>query len=150
MVERAVGPLHGVVAAFTSSGEAGVRHWSGRVIVVVLVTTYAGCGGDVVVVVDVAIGTLPRRDRVGSGQRKSCAVVIEGGIQPRARVVALLAGLRKVRCDVIRIGRALEIGEVAGYARRAGDVVIAEFRVVTIRALPRGHGMQAGQREPSG
>ena len=48
---------------------------------------------DVVVVVDVALGAL--QCRVRTGQRESRVVVIERGLRPCSRVVALLAGLRE-------------------------------------------------------
>lgn len=64
MIERGVGPLHGVVAGFTGGGKAGMRHRSGCVVVVGLVTTYASGGGQVVVIVDVAVSALARRSRV--------------------------------------------------------------------------------------
>ena len=81
-------------------------------VVVGLVTTHAGRGGEVVVVIDVTISTLPRRHGVRAGQREPGGVVVEGCIQPAGGVVALLAGLREVRRHVIRIRRALEILQV--------------------------------------
>ena len=65
--------------------------------------------GQVVVIIDVAIGTCARRDRVQAGEREPGGVVIKCGIQPGAGAMALLAGLREVRCHVIRIGRALKV-----------------------------------------
>jgi hypothetical protein len=61
-----------------------------------LMTRIAGCRIQVVIVVDVAVGTLPRRHNVGTGQREASAVVIEAGIQPRRRVVALIASLGEI------------------------------------------------------
>jgi len=48
---------------------------------------------DVVVVIDVALCAL--QCRVRAGQRESRVVVIERGLSPCSRVVALLAGLRE-------------------------------------------------------
>src|SRR3982074_840070 len=89
--------------------------------------------GKVVVIVDVAVRALPRRNRVHSRQRKSCRVVIEGSIEPRRRVMTLLAGLREVSRNMVRIGCAPKILQVAAYARSAGQVVVIVD--VAVRAL---------------
>ena len=62
---------------------------------------------DVVVVVDVAIGTLPGRNGVQSGERESRLGVVVACRRPTAGRVADLARLREVPRDVIRILRAL-------------------------------------------
>ena len=60
--------------------------------------------------------------------------------------MALLAGLREIRRDVVRIVRALEILQVTGHACRA---VQCEVIVnVAIGALARRHCVRAGQHEP--
>ena len=122
-----------------------VVHWRGRVVVVVLVTRHAGRAGQVVIIVDMTVGALPRRRRVRAGERESGAVVVEGCIQPGGRVVALVAGLREIRRNVIRVGRSLEVFQVAGNARRAGQVVIIVD--VAIGALPRWNCVHAGEGE---
>ena len=115
----------------------------GRAGVVLLMARVAQRAVQIVVVVDVAIGTLARRYRVRTGQCKSCAVVIERRIQPRTRVVALIAGLREVRRHVIRVSRALVILQVAGDARRSIQVVVVVD--VAISALPWRNSVHAGQ-----
>ena len=75
----------------------------------------AGRAGQVVIVIDVAIGAGARRDRVQAGEREPGGVVIKRGIQPCAGAMALVAGLGEIRGDVIRIGRPLIVLEVAGH-----------------------------------
>src|SRR5262249_14232240 len=102
--------------------------------------------GQVVVIVDVAVGAGARWHGMQSGKRKPGAVVVELRVRPVAGVVALLAGLREVRSRVIRIGRALEVLQVSGYAGSAGSVVVIVN--VAVGAGARRHGVQAGEREP--
>jgi len=73
--------------------------------------------------------------------------VIKGGRLPSRSRVAQFAGLRESSRHVVRICRSLEIRQVAGNARRTGDVVVAKFCVVAIRALPRRNGVRAGQNK---
>lgn len=98
MIEGAVRPLHRVVAGLARGGEIrrGVIHGSQSIGVVSLVAGDARRAGQVVVVVGVAVGALARRNRVGIGQRESRAVVVKARIQPRTRVMALIAALREV------------------------------------------------------
>jgi hypothetical protein len=111
VVEFAVGPKHSVMAVLARRREVrgDVVHRAECRVVVGLMAAHAGSSCDVVVVVDVAVRTLPRRHRVRSRQREPGGVVVESCIQPTGGAVTLLTGLREVRRHVIRIGCALEI-----------------------------------------
>ena len=122
-----------------------MRYGRGCGVVVVLVATHASRCGDVVVVIDVAVRTLPRGHGVRPSQRESGGAVVEGCIQPTGGVVALLAGLREVRGHVVRIRRALEILQVTRHTSGAGQVVVVVD--VAIDALPRGNGVRTRQNE---
>lgn len=54
----------------------------GGSLIVLQMTTGAGRGREIVVVVYVAIGTLSRRHGMHSSQREGCGVVVEGSIRP--------------------------------------------------------------------
>jgi len=122
MVESAIGPLNGVMAGFAGSWKRGgdVVHRRKSVRVIVLMARYAGRARQVVVVVNVAIGALARRNGVVTSQYEACAVVVEGCVEPRRRVVALVAALGEVRCNVIRIRSSLIVLQMA---RHAGGAV---------------------------
>ena len=111
VVEFAVGPEHGVMATRARRREmrGHVVHRAECRVVVGLMAAHAGRGGDVVVVIDVTVGTLARRHGMRTAQREPGGAVVEGCIQPTGGAVTLLAGLREVRRHVIRIRRALEI-----------------------------------------
>ena len=149
VIKDGVRPQHGVVAGLAGRREPGgdVIHRRGRVVVVGLVTRDARSIGDVVVIVDVAVGALSRRNGVTARQVKSGAVVVESRIQPGTRAVALVAGLREVRRDVVRVGRALVVLEMTCHAGRACQGVVVVD--VTIHALPRRDGVQPSQRKAS-
>ncbi len=144
VIELSIHPLNGVVTLLAGGRETGVRHRTLRVVVIGLMARNARSVRDVVVVVDVAVGARPRRDRVRARQRKAGLRVIELAVRPLDRVMALLAGSREagVRhrafCVVV-------IGLVARDASGVRDVVVVVD--VAIGALPRGHGMRPGKRE---
>ena len=149
VVKRGVRPVVGVMALIAGLREVrGDVVGIGRALVILQVAANASRVGDRVVIVYVAIRTLPRRHRMQSRQRKVSEIVVERCIRPTAGVVALIASLRKTRCDVVRIGRALKIFQVAGYAGGAvqGVVVID----VAIGALPGRNRVQAGQHKTGG
>ena len=70
---------------------------------------HARRAAQVVIVVDVAIGTGTRRYSVQAGEREPRGCVVEGCVHPVGRVVTLIAGLREICRHVIRVRRALII-----------------------------------------
>ena len=84
-----------------------------RALVVLQMATHAGRTGQVVIVVDVAIGALARRDGVPSSEREAGRAVIELGVEPGVETVAGFARRWEICRDVIRIGRLLKIAQVA-------------------------------------
>ena len=141
MIERCIAPLHRVVACLARSGEPGVRHRTGCAREILLMTRYAERAVQRVVVVDVAIGALPRRHCVRTGKRKSGTRVIKLSVSPLDGVVALFAGRGK---SAMRNGtRGSSV--VFRVARNAGcdrDVVVVG--AVAIGTLPRRHRMGSG------
>ena len=135
VIERGRHPGCGVVA-----GVAGLRKPLLRVIrivrvlVILQVARDASLYGQVVIVVDVALRAGHRGVR--PGQRKPDRIVIESSRNPRGRGVALLTGLRKCRRDVMGIGCALEILQMATHAGRGRAFVL--FFDVALAALQRG------------
>ena len=82
VVEFAIGPEHGVMATRARRREmrGHVVHRAECRVVVGLMAAHARSSGDVVVVIDVAIRTLPRRHRVRSSKREPGGVVVESCI----------------------------------------------------------------------
>jgi hypothetical protein len=92
VIEDRICPRGRVVALIACLGETrrnviGI----GRSLIVLQMTTGAGRGAEVVVAIDVAIGTLPRWHGVHAGKREGCGVMVERCIRPCRYVVALLA-----------------------------------------------------------
>ena len=98
VVEGTIGPLHRVMASLARRGECygDVVDRRQGISVIRLMAGVARGAGQVVVIVGVAVGTLPGRDHVRAGQREAGAAVVKGCVQPGARVVALSAALREV------------------------------------------------------
>ena len=59
-----------------------------RALIILQVTADAGSAREIEVVVDVAVGALPRRNCVPSGQREANRTVIEVRTEPSIRAVA--------------------------------------------------------------
>ena len=55
-----------------------------------------GGAGQVVIVVDMAVGADAWRNRMRSGKSETCGVVVKRGALPRCRAVTLLASLGEV------------------------------------------------------
>jgi hypothetical protein len=149
MVEGRGLPGRRVVAGLASLGESaghviGIR----GALKVLQVARNAGGAGQVVVVVDVAVGALPRRHGMSAGQGEIDHRVIEGGRRPGDRRVALGTRRREIRGNVIWIRRALVILEVTANARctRQVEAVVR----MTIGALPRRNCMASSQWESNG
>jgi len=117
----------------------------GRALIVSKVTAHARRIRNVVVVVNVAVGAQTRRNGVHARKRESGTVVVERCIGPRRCVVALLAGLREVSGDVVRIRGRLIILQVATDAGRAGEVVVVIN--VAVGAQPGRDCVAAGKRK---
>jgi hypothetical protein len=115
----------------------------GRALEILQVATDAGGvrSGEVVVPVDVALRALDRG--VGSRQREASTAVIKSRVVPGTRVVTLLTARRKAGLYVVRIGRAVEVLDVAGRAIGRGS-----HKLPVDMALGAGHAdVRSGQRE---
>ena len=145
VIELCVSPLHGVMALLACSREPGVCHRGYGVVEIILVAADAGRAGDVEIVIDVAIRTLPRGNRVCTRQRKPRFRVIERRRLPGCGGVAGFASLRESPAHVVRVRGSLEIFQVTRHAGRAGQVVVVVD--VAIGALPRRNRMRAGQHK---
>ena len=133
------------MALLARSREPGVRHRGYGVVEIILVAADAGRAGDVEIVIDVAIRTLPRGNRVCTRQRKPRFRVIERRRLPGCGGVAGFASLRESPAHVVRVRGSLEIFQVTRHAGRAGQVVVVVD--VAIGALPRRNRMRAGQHK---
>ena len=147
VIERGVGPDARVMTDLAGGGET--RRSMRRIVgagVILLMARIAQNAVQGIVVVDMAISTQPRRHRVSTGQRKTGGRMVELAVGPEHGIVAGLACGRQSRRNVVhRRGRAVVIPLVARQASRRCDVVIVVD--VAIAALPRWHGVIAGQGE---
>ena len=131
---------------------AGLRESTGNVVgirgslEILEVARHAGVGGQVEVVVDVAVRASPRRDGMHTGEREVDAVVVEGGRRPACRGMAGAAGLRESARNMVGIRGSLEILQVARHAGRGIQRVVVVD--VAIGAGARRHRVHSRQRKP--
>ena len=116
--------------------------WIRRIAVIRLVATDAVRWQCRVVVVDMAIAALARRDGVRSGQRKRGVVVVERRVGPHDCVMADLARSGESSGRMRRIVGARIIFLMARVAEDAVQRVVVVN--VAIAALARRHGMRSG------
>jgi len=142
VIEGSVGPGARAVALVAARWEIrrNVIRTCGAVVVCQM-ARYAGGAVERVVVVLVAVSTLPRGHSVHAGQRESGSRVVELAVRPLHGIVALLAGRRETGVwDGTE--RVVVIGLVTADARRAGDAVVVVY--VAIAALPGRNRMRSG------
>ena len=116
VIELGVAPLHRIVAGFAGVREPGMRHGSGRAGEIFLVAAETRHRTEGVIVVDMAVGALPRWNRVSPGQIKTCRAVVEPsnfGVQPVVCRMTVLAGGRELRFHVAGVGSRGEVLQVA-------------------------------------
>lgn len=94
-----------------------------------------------------AIRALPRRYRVGAGQGKASRGVIEPGVKPVVKAVALLAGRGESAGNVVRVRRTLEIGRMTAIALRRQSLELPDRRRFMACVAFQGR-VRAQQREP--
>lgn len=125
VIEGRIRPCRRAVASIAGLREIrGYVVRIGRAVVVRQVARHTSRARQIVVVIHVTIRASARRNRMRSRQREAGVVVIKGRIRPRRSVVALIAGLREIRRDVIRIGRAVIVRQVTRHASCAVQAVI--------------------------
>ena len=146
VIELAIRPLHRVVALLASRGETGVSNGLGRANEIFLVAREARRGGEVVVIIDVAINALSGRDSVSARQRKSHRGVIELCVEPAIRRVTAVAGGGELGGGVIRIAGFLKIGSVAGNAFRRHRLEFA-VRCTLMTGVAVHSSVRSGQRK---
>lgn len=102
VVKSGVGPHIGVMAKFARGGKArSGMSWVVGSRVILLMARVAKRAVQRVVVVDVAIRTLPRRHGMVTRELEAGGRVIEGAVGPLHGVVAVFASRREVGGDVI-------------------------------------------------
>ena len=141
VVERGSRPRRRGVARLAGGGKScrGMVR-VGRILIVRFVTGVAIGRDRCVVVVHVAICAGHRG--MCARERESRVVVIERGRTPRCRGVAQVALLRESRGHVVRVGRSLEVLQMARNAGCAREVIVVAG--VAIGAQPRRNRMHPG------
>ena len=95
VIERRIRPRDSVMTKLAGGREARVRHRTFRIVEIILVARNAERAIQVVVIVHVAVRACPRRNRMGTRQRKTGLRVIELAIRPLDCVMAILASRRE-------------------------------------------------------
>ena len=136
------------VARFAGLGEAQLHMIrvcrSGEVL---QVARYARGDGQVVVVVDMAIGALARRHGMRSGEREARGGVVKPGIEPVVEAVALFAGRGELVDHMIRIRSCAKVGRMATVAIGGHRAVLADRLVLVTRGAIH-CGVRSQQRKP--
>lgn len=122
VIESGIGPHRGVVAQIALLWESGGNMVGIRGSLIVLqMACNAGRAAQGVVVVDMAISALPRRNCVHTGQRKARTGVVEDAVRPEQGVVAgFTRGGEIGRHMVHGAERGVVVSLVAGDARCVG------------------------------
>lgn len=119
MVEGGIQPIGCVVTLRTIRWEvAGNVVRVRRALKIFQMAAHTSGGGQVVIVIDVAVGAFPRRHRMSTCQQETGGGVIKLGIQPVVGAVAALARGGKLCRNVIGIVGCLKILNVARSASR--------------------------------
>lgn len=123
VIERYAAPGSGRMAGVAGGRKPGLHVVGiGGAVVILYVAGRTRPTREVVIPVYVALRALHGGMRARQGEAR--VGMIEGRAAPGGGVVTLLAGLRKRRLHVIRVGGALKVLEVARYAGGIGQVVV--------------------------
>jgi len=143
VVELAIGPPHSVVTTLACCRESRVGHRAGRAGVVLLVTREARRTVQRIVIINVAIRALTRRDGVSTGQWEPGAGVVERRAQPSCGVMAGAASLRKICGRMVWARRTGIVLLMAPVTRGAVQRVVAVD--MAVRALSRRNSVHSGK-----
>jgi len=122
--------------------------WVLGVVEVLNMTSDAGRGPKIVVIVDVAAFTCRRRHGMSARQKEARSRVVKFRVEPAIRGVAAFAGRleRHAPSHVIRIRRALELLHVARQTIRGHRLELAVARIL-VAGIAIHRGMRASQRK---
>ena len=135
------------MALITRLGESSCHVvWVCRPLIILEMATHARGAREIEIVVDVAIGALPRRHCVPPSQRKSNRRVIEVRTQPVICAVASFASEGKLRGHVIGIAGGLEVRRMARIAG-GGHGLKLTVGPALMAGIAIHRGMRAGEWE---
>ncbi len=151
VIKVRVRPTAGVVAsgALSIGKRLLIVFRIGGAEVIRLVAGVASSAGQIVIIVDVAIGAGARRHRMHAGQRESCRVVVELGVEP---VIGGVARVALVDWKCLRIRRVFWVGRVGvvrlvtgiAFRRHCLEIAVSTILVASVALHSR---MGAGKRE---